>query len=45
MYVFLLARVYVCHMCAWCLAEAEEGVSSLELELEMIVCYHLGAGK
>lgn len=32
------------HLGFWCVQEPEEGVESLELELQMAVSHHVGAG-
>lgn len=35
--------IYVHHMCVWC-PQMLEGVGSLELELQVVVDHHVGAG-
>ena len=41
-----MSCMYVYHVHAWCLgpSEAEEGIRPLELELQMAVSHHVGAG-
>ena len=43
LWVFYL-HVYLCTMCVLDALMPEEGVGSLELELQMIVSHHMGAG-
>jgi hypothetical protein len=38
----LAACLSVYYMCAWCLGRSEESIKSLELELQMVVSYHVG---
>lgn len=38
------AHIYVHHMHTWCLQRSERVLELLELELEMVVSHHVGAG-
>jgi hypothetical protein len=40
----LPGSISVYHMCAWCLQRPERALGSMELEAQMVVSCHVGAG-
>ena len=44
MSVLYVCCMYVYHTHSWCPQLSEEDIQSFELELQMVMCYHMGAG-